>query len=121
MLKAVSPVINFNALTELEHGFQKNLSELIELYLKDADKKLEQLQKANHENNLKNILCGVRELRNRSMDVGAIQFSFNCLNLELAVQERRLESIAGLLKQIITNFTQVSTELLRIRQQLDGH
>lgn len=117
---APSPLIDFNLLSELEQGFQKNLSELIDLYLKDAIRKIEQLQKAYQDKNFKSILNAAKELRNRSMDVGAIKFSFNCLSLELAIQEHRSETVPQLINVICRNFEQVSSELCRIKHKFNN-
>lgn len=112
-----SPTINFQMLLEFQDCFQKDLSELIDMYLSDSHKKFDQLSKALEACNFKAMQTAARELRKRSIDVGAIHFSHACLGLELALQEMRLERIQHFVSQLNTQFLQIEHELLRIKQR----
>lgn len=82
-----SHIIQFSFIKELQQIFQKNISELIDIYIDEAKKKFFVLCKAYDEGNLLSVIDTARELRHRSVDIGAIPFSFLCLNVEIATQE----------------------------------
>jgi len=69
-----SHIINISLLRELQQAFQKDICELIDIYLHDANRKIANLYKALNEANLENFAAAARELRLRSLDIGAIQF-----------------------------------------------
>lgn len=110
-----SPLIQISFLKELQQVFQKEARELIDLYLLDAKRKMSTLKKAIEEQNLSHFKNAARELRQRSIDVGAIPFSFDCLHLEMAAQEIRLESLPHLLNLIEQNFVAIHEELDRLK------
>lgn len=110
-----SPLIQISFLKELQQIFQKEVRELIDLYLLDAKRKINTLHKAIEEQNLVNFKNAARELRQRSIDVGAISFSFDCLRLEMAAQEIRLESLPHLLGLIEHSLVAINEELERIK------
>lgn len=110
-----SPLIQISFLKELQQIFQKEVKELIDLYLADAKRKVITLHKAIEEQNLGNFRNAARELRQRSIDVGAISFSFDCLRLEMATQEMRLESLPHLLSLIEQSLIAVNEELERLK------
>ncbi|MGD9591952.1 MAG: hypothetical protein AB7V32_05485, partial [Candidatus Berkiella sp.] len=100
-------IIQFAYLHDLQQQFQREISELIDIYLHDARRKLANLHKALHDLNYTNFLGAIRELRLRSIDVGAIRFSYYCLQLEIAVQEMRLESVQKLIHFLEETFETV--------------
>jgi hypothetical protein len=110
-----SPLIQISFLKELQQVFQKEVRELIDLYLADAKRKILTLNKAIEEQNLANFKNAARELRQRSIDVGAISFSFDCLRLEMAAQEMRLESLPHLLGLIEQSLVPIHEELERLK------
>lgn len=89
-------IIQTSYLRDLQQQFQKEVPELIDIYLHDAKRKIANLHKALEEENYSNFIAAARELRLRSIDIGAIQFSYYCLQLEIVVQEMRLESVLKL-------------------------
>lgn len=113
--EACSPLIQISFLKELQQTFQKEVKELIDVYLIDAKKKVSALYKAVEEQNLANFKNTAKELRQHSIDVGAISFSFDCLRLEMAVQEMRLESLPYLISIIKKRFIVVNKELERLK------
>lgn len=113
----VSPNIDFQLLLAFQDCFQKDLIELIDIYISDAKKKFATLNKTLAMKNLKNFATAARELRIRSLDIGAVRFSHACLSLEIAVQEMRLESISRYLNQLEQQFTNIETELLAIKKK----
>lgn len=110
-----SPLIQISFLKELQQVFQKEVRELIDLYLTDAKRKIVTLHKAIEEQNLSNFKNAARELRQRSIDVGAISFSFDCLRLEMAAQEMRLESLPHLMSLIEQSLIPIHNELERLK------
>jgi|GEM_PF-3990422 len=110
-----STLIQIPFLKELQQAFQKEVSYLIDLYLADTKRKVITLHKAIEEQNLANFRNAARELRQRSIDVGAISFSFDCLRLEMASQEMRLESLPHLLSLIEHSLVAVHKELDRLK------
>lgn len=110
-----SPLIQISFLKELQQVFQKEVRELIDLYLTDAKRKIVTLHKAIEEQNLSNFKNAARELRQRSIDVGAISFSFDCLRLEMAAQEMRLESLPHLMSLIEQSLIPIHYELERLK------
>ncbi len=116
MGEAINPnIIKLSFLKELQHTFQKEVVELIDIYLHDAKRKIANLYKALEESNLSNFSAASRELRQRSIDVGAIQFSYHCLVLEIAAQEMRVESLPKLISSLEEQFLVVRQELERIK------
>src|SRR5437868_12433369 len=99
-----SHIIKFSFLRELQETFQKEIGKLIEFYLQDAKKKINSLRKSLEEKNLTHFKAAARELRHRSIDVGAIHFSHCCLGLEIAVQEMRIESLSSLTSLVEKQF-----------------
>lgn len=112
-----SHVIDLSLLKALQQAFQKNVSELIDIYLHDANRKIANLHKAIQETNIENFTAAARELRQRSLDIGAIQFSYHCLALEKATQEMRLERLEQLLILLEKQFIPVSKALTLLKQQ----
>ena len=113
-----SRAINLSLLRELQSLFHKEASELIELYVNSARKKIAMLHKALEEENLDNFRAAAQELRYRSIDIGAVQFSFCCLSLEMAAQERcieRLQQLTVLLENQFHSIYQELESLMRVR------
>ncbi|MBN9288801.1 MAG: hypothetical protein BGO43_01360 [Gammaproteobacteria bacterium 39-13] len=114
-----SHIINISLLRELQQAFQKDICELIDIYLHDANRKIANLYKALNEANLENFAAAARELRLRSLDIGAIQFSFRCLALEMAIQEMRLESLEPLTAMVEQQLTPVLKALALIKNKAE--
>ena len=110
-------IIELSYLRDLQHQFQREITELIDIYLHDAKRKLANLHKALEEENYANYIGAARELRLRSVDVGAIRFSYYCLQLEVAVQEMRLESVNKLTFFLEASFDVVSEALEHIKSK----
>ncbi len=112
-------IIKLSLLKKLQETFQKEMGELIELYLQDARKKIANLYKALEEKNLSNFQAAARDLRYRSIEIGAIHFSYICLSLEIAVQEMRLENLFQLTSQLERKFGQIYQELNRLKSSMN--
>lgn len=112
----MSGLIKISMLRDLQQEFQKEMSELIDLYLRDAKKKIANLYRALEEENLNNFQGAARELRHRSLEVGAVEFSYYCLSLETAVQELRLESLHQLTTAVEKCFHRIRRELDEIKK-----
>ncbi|MBS0285773.1 MAG: hypothetical protein JSR17_00230 [Proteobacteria bacterium] len=108
-------IIRTSYLRDLQIQFQKEVTELIDIYLHDAKRKIANLHKALLDANYANYIGAVRELRLRSVDVGAIQFSYRCLQLEIAVQEMRLEFIKELTSLLESEFVAVQLALEHLK------
>jgi len=113
--EASSPLIQLSFLQELQQEFQRNSTELIELYLHDAKRKIAAIHKALEEHNLSNLTAAAKSLRQRSLSIGAISFSFRCLHLEMAVQEMRLETLFYLVFSLEKRFIQVYEALEKLK------
>lgn len=111
-----SQAINFKLLQEFQIIYQTNMNELIDLYLRDAEKKFSQLYKALQAHKMQEFVSSARELRIRSLGIGAIRYSHMCLSLELAGQEMRLENLGHILQLLEEQFIPIKTELLRIKK-----
>jgi len=112
----MSPVINFKLLQEFQIIYQTNMNELIDLYLCDVERKFSQLYKALQSHKIQEFASSARELRCRSLDIGAVQYSHMCLSLEIAGQEMRLENLNNMLKLLEEQFSPIKAELLRIKK-----
>jgi len=115
--KVTSPLIRLSFLHELQQGFQKNFSELIDLYLQDAVKKVEALRTALKEKNISHLASAARELRGRSIDIGAIPFSYCCLHLEMAAQEMHLEILDSLISTLEVSFSELTDALEQLKKE----
>jgi primosomal protein N'' len=98
-------VIKLSSLEKLQSLFQKEKGELIDLYIQETQQKMSQLYAALESNNISKLAHIAQELRYRSVDMGAIQFSHYCLSIEIAAQECRLESIKKHLALLENQFT----------------
>jgi hypothetical protein len=107
--------IKLSSLKDLQQTFHKEIAELIDIYLHDAKRKIANLYKALEEANIANFTAAARELRLRSIDIGAIPFSHCCLSLEVAAQELRLEALPRLALMVEKQFAFVKEELERLK------
>jgi hypothetical protein len=112
-----SPIIKLSFLRELQQVFQKDLRELLEMYLHDAKRKLANLHKALEEQNWSNFKAAAKELRYRSIDIGAIQFSYDCLALEIAVQELRIDNLKSLTCHLEVKFSEIRDAIAHIIEE----
>lgn len=112
----ISRMIKISSLKEHQKTFQKDVSELISLYLLDAKRKMNALKKAFDERHWENFLGALQELRHRSVDIGAHQFSYYCLTLEIAAIEMQLHQIPHRIAWLEKAFAEVEAELLRIKE-----
>ena len=111
----VSQTINFKLLQDFQVVYQTNINELIDLYLRDAEKKFSQLNKSLNAGKIREFISSAKELRNRSLDVGAVGFSHTCLGLEIAGQEMRLENLPRIVQLLEEHFLSIKKELLKIK------
>jgi hypothetical protein len=111
----LSNIIKLSYLKDLQQLFHKEIAELIDIYLHDAKRKIANLYKALEESNIANFTAAARELRVRSIDIGAITFSHRCLSLEVATQEFRLEALPQLALMLEKQFMFVKEELERLK------
>jgi acetolactate synthase small subunit len=110
-----SHLIKLSYLREHQKIFQKDLRELIDIYLADGKRKIVALKKAFEDNNRENFAGALQDLRYRSIDIGAHQFSYYCLSLEIAANEMRIDSLPRLIAFIEKSFDQVQAELERLK------
>lgn len=110
-----SRTIKLSLLHKLQQTFQMNVDELIDIYINDAIKKIASANKGLKESNWPHLIAALQELRYRSIDVGAVQFSHFCLTLEIATQERRLERLDQLLVILENKFTELKEELISLK------
>lgn len=113
--EVLSRMIKIASLREYQKCFQKDLGELISLYLLDGKRKITAINKAYQEQHWENFTGALQELRYRSMDIGAHQFSFYCLTVEIAAIETQLHRLPQLLIWLENAFTQVEKELERLK------
>lgn len=107
--------IKLSVLQKLQKVFQKDLGELIDIYLEEAKRKFTHLYQSIEENNIAKLIDTVQELRYRSVDVGALQFSHYCLSIEIAAQECRFESLKKLLALLENQFSICMQQLEEIK------
>lgn len=110
-----SRMIKIASLKEYQKCFQKDLGELIQLYLMDGKRKITALKKAFEEKHWENFIGALQELRYRSMDMGAHQFSFYCLTVEIAALERQQHRIPYLIIWLESAYIEVQKELERLQ------
>lgn len=110
------PDVDLSYLNELQATFQKEAGELIDFYLQDATKKIANLFQALQETDLDHFKEAARELRYRSIDIGAIDFSYTCLSVEIAAQEIRLDLLPNLILLLKKKFESIHQTLTRIKQ-----
>lgn len=98
-------IIKLSSLEKLQSLFQKDKGELIDFYLHEASQKISHLYQALESHNISKLALCAQELRQRSIDMGAIQFSHFCLSIEIAAQEHRFESLKKHLALLENQFT----------------
>ena len=96
--------------------YNRDLSELIDLYLIDAKRKISQLHKALEHKNFEDLSACAKELRARSAEIGAIHFSHLCLMLEINIQEMRHAALPSLLEKLGQHFELIHQELIELRE-----
>lgn len=112
-----SKVIDMNSLLALQDLFQKNLVDLIDVYLQDAQKCLDRLIVNIRNQNSSALQKAAKDLRCSSLDIGAIQFSHLCISIEMAAQEHRLNHALTIYKEIVESFIHVREALLDIKHR----
>lgn len=108
--------IQASLLQKLQQTFQKDVDDLIDIYIKDTKKKLKTLIKNLEDQNLQNFMAILKELRHRSVEVGAIQFSHYCLMLEIAAQEMHFKKLNLLIASLEKVFMRVQDDLELYRE-----
>lgn len=116
-LESAPSQIKLSLLKKLQHAFQKDASELIEIYCQDAQKKMLELQKSLDKQQWDNFASSLSELRYRSIDIGAVQFSHLCLNLEIIISEQRYPHLNVAFEHFLTQFERVYAELKIIQMR----
>lgn len=112
--------IKLSVLQKLQQVFQKDLGELIDIYLEEAKRKLTHLYQAIEDNNIPKLINSAQELRYRSVDIGALQFSHYCLSIEIAAQECRFESLKKHLALLDNQFRLIKQQLEDIKASTNG-
>lgn len=106
--------IDTKALYRLADVFQKEVSSLIQYYLKESKKLMDKLQQQFINKEFGEISTTARELRENSLEIGASYFSFIMLGLEISAQECRCYPSENLYQLIEQNYNRVAHELLAI-------
>ena len=112
--KAAPTSIKLTYLKRMQKIFQKDIRELIEIFISDSKKQICELQKALTDSNLQQFIATIQELRQNSADVGALQFSHYCLTLEIAATERRFERLKQLFTLMENKFAKIEVDLKQI-------
>lgn len=110
--------IKLSVLQKLQQVFQKDLGELIDIYLEEAKRKLLHLYQAIEDNNIPKLINCAQELRYSSVDIGALQFSHYCLSIEIAAQECRFESLKKHLALLENQFRMIKQQLENIKSSM---
>lgn len=110
-------VIDLRLLNEFQVSYQTDLKELIDIYITDALKKFDKLENTLDMGNITEFLSTARDLRSRSLDIGAVRFSHSCLGLEVAAQEHRIHVLAPFIEYLQCQFQHIQTALLEIKSQ----
>ena len=113
--KLATRQIDETTLNALAQFFQKDVPILIDLYLKDSEKQLSKLKLHIEQQETKHIQRVAKELRQSSLDIGALRFSFIILSLEIALNEHRVQEWGRVLKVIEDHYRQVVDELATLR------
>lgn len=111
-----SQYIQTAMLQSLSAIYNRDLSELIDLYLIDAKRKISQLSKALEQKNFEELNTCAKELRARSAEIGAVHFSHLCLMLEINIQEMRHAALPSLLVKLGKHFELVHQELIQLKE-----
>lgn len=107
--------IQIKALETLEELYNRDLKDLIDLYLHAARLKIANLHKTLSQKNYENLASEAQELRFRSTEIGAIQFSHLCLSLEITVQEMRIDHLQSGIERLEQNFQLIEKELRQLQ------
>ncbi|HET9843832.1 MAG TPA: hypothetical protein VFP93_04175 [Gammaproteobacteria bacterium] len=107
--------VNLSVLKKLALFIQKEINILIDHYVKDSQKLMEKLKVHITNADLKHIQRTVRDLRQSSQEIGAMQFSFLLLSLEIAVSEYRVREWQPAYNKIEQYYNWVIDELATIR------
>lgn len=107
--------VNYSALYKLAQFFQKEMTAVIDMYLKDSEKLMVQLKTHFAQADLKYILKSLQELRQNSQEIGAMQFSYMLLSLEIAIREYRLQQWEPAYRVLQEHFNTVLDELATLR------
>lgn len=98
-----------------EPGGENPLHELIDLYLEDAPRSLDRLQKACELQDSSVVKQAAHALKGSSANMGAEQLALLCRELEAAAQRGNLSSANGLCTRIREEFEEVKAVLLTHR------
>jgi PAS domain S-box-containing protein len=93
--------------------------ELIDIFLDDAPKLIDEMEQSFKKNELKNFIRAAHTLKTSSATVGAMTLSSYCKELELSGREDKLENVADRLKRIKQNYELVKKGLKEITESLE--
>jgi len=111
--------IKISLLKKLQQCFQKDARELIEIYCQDAQKKILELKVNLDNKQWHHFATALSELRYRSIDIGAVQFSHLCLNLEIIISEQRYLHLNAAFEHFLTQFECVIAELKSLQESTE--
>ena len=99
-----------------EEGEPDFLTELIDIYLEDAQRLVDEIKAAVAEENTGAIRAAAHTLKGSSGNLGAHVFSKLCYEMELAGRNADLEAAKKLLHSLVKEYSTVREQLLRERQ-----
>jgi HPt (histidine-containing phosphotransfer) domain-containing protein len=91
------------------------LTELIDIFLADAPKRLQEISTGLGANDLKTVERAAHTLKSSSANIGAIGLSKLCKEMEEIARERKLESMPSLLTRSTRAMSEVESALRAIQ------
>ncbi len=103
--------IDKKALSKLALFYQKEEKTLIELYIKDSQQLMEKLSGYLAQEKESSSLSSIQEFRLRSVEIGALEFSYLLLSFEITISEKRLHNWVHASQVIEQNYLKVLNDL----------
>jgi HPt (histidine-containing phosphotransfer) domain-containing protein len=89
--------------------------ELVEIFLKDSERQLASLQEALKTQDVKKLECVAHTLKSSCANLGAVELSRLCFELEKRGRSASFEGVGELLKHTDAAYATVRRELERLR------
>ncbi len=105
--------VDFNILKDLIDIMGNEYKVLIDVYLEDTPKMLDQIKQAVTQNQINLVIMPAHSLKSTSANLGALKLSEIAKRIELSARQNEQIDFAGQLKDAYRQFENIKTELIR--------
>ncbi len=111
---AASPILDETVVADLLEIMGDDFIELLEVYLRDAPKLVQQIRQAAAAGDIQQLISPAHSLKSSSANVGAMRLSELAKRMELGARQQQLENPAALAQKIGKTYLQTELALQRL-------